>query len=618
MTTQAWLALLVTLGVFLGLQVRKGVPTDLVFVLGVSAVTLLRIITPAEALGGFANPGVILVGAMFVIAAGMRTTGVLDWIGQQLLGRVTSEPSALRRLAAALLPSSAFMPNSPVVAMMVPVVVDWCRKRNVSPSRLLIPVSYLSILGGVCTLVGTSTTLVVQAALRTEYESRRWLEMPAFRSQLREMSLFEIGQAGLPCALIGAAVLIVFARKLLPNRQDIVSQVGEHRREYLVEMLVRPECRLIGKTVEDAGLRGLEGLFLIEINRGGEILAPVTPKDVIQSGDRLVFTGVVATIVDLERIPGFVPAADLAYEVRPDERHQRHLTEAVLSRTSPLIGRTVRAANFRQRYGAAVVAVHRNGQRVTNKIGSIVLEAGDTLLLQTRTDFAEAFRDNADFYLVSAVEGSTPLRHERALLSAILMLVLVAWLSATDFPPIKDWPGFNSPAVAAVVMAALFVVTGCLPIAAARSALDLQVLITIAAAIGLGQALSASGAAAAIAAQLVQLAGQDQPYLLLIMLFALTVAFGELMSNNAVAAMMFPLAVQLAYAGGHSPRPFILGVALAASFSFLTPVGYQTNLMVMGPGGYRPMDFVRAGWPVSAAVSVTALIIIPYVWPFAG
>jgi di/tricarboxylate transporter len=428
------------------------------------------------------------------------------------------------------------------------------------------------------------------------------------------MSLFEIGQAGLPCALVGAIVLIVFARKLLPDRKDIVQQVGEHRREYLVEMLVRPECRLIGKTVEDAGLRGLEGLFLIEINRGGEILAPVTPKDVIQSGDRLVFTGVVATIIDLERIAGLVPAADLAYEVRPDERHQRHLTEAVLSRTSPLIGRTVRAANFRQRYGAAVVAVHRNGERVTNKIGTIVLEAGDTLLLQTRTDFVEAFRDNADFYLVSAVEGSAPLRHERAALSAVLMMILVIWLSGTDFMP-ETWRGLNSPAMAAVLIASLFVATRCLPISAARAALDLQVLITIAAAIGLGEALSASGAAKAVAGSLVSVVG-DQPYPLLVVLFVLTVAFGELMSNNAVAAMMFPIGVQLAFAGGYSPRPFIMGITLAASFSFLTPVGYQTNLMVMGPGGYRPMDFVRAGWPVSLAVSVTALALIPWVWPF--
>jgi di/tricarboxylate transporter len=195
------------------------------------------------------------------------------------------------------------------------------------------------------------------------------------------------------------------------------------------------------------------------------------------------------------------------------------------------------------------------------------------------------------------------------------MLVLVAWLSATDFSPIKDWPGVNSPAMAAVLIASLFVATRCLPISAARAALDLQVLITIAAAIGLGEALSVSGAAKAIADHLVVLVG-NQPYVLLIVLFALTVAFGELMSNNAVAAMMFPIAVQLAFAGDYSPRPFVMGVTLAASFSFLTPVGYQTNLMVMGPGGYRPMDFVRAGWPVSLAVSVTALCLIPWVWPF--
>ncbi len=633
MSLHALISLLVTLAVFVVLQMRRGAPTDVLFMGGLMVVTLLGVVSPTEALAGFANPALLTVGALFVVAAGLQTTGVLDRIGQHLLGNARNTTSAMWRLSVVLAGTSAFVTNTAVVAMFVPVVLDWCRRRGISPSRLLIPVSYLAIMGGTCTLIGTSTNLIVNSLLKDQYQKEQFLvtqgdghyeSLPGFHEQLRQMSMFEIGKVGLPCTIVGACCLLLLRRRLLPNRTELLEQFDERRREYLVEMLVQPECRLVGKTVGEAGLRQLRGLFLIEISREDELITPVTPSDMIHAGDRLVFTGVVTTIVDLEKIPGLVPAADLSYEVHPHQRQQRHLTEVVLSSSSPLMGRTVRSANFRERYNAAVVAVHRNGTRLPRKIGDIELEPGDTLLLQTRHEFAPRYRHSRDFYLVADVEGSQPRRHHRAWLAAGLMLLLIVWLSLTSWlPDTSPLAGFASPAIAALAIAGLMVVSHCVAAAEARSVIDLQVLLTIAAALGLGQALTVSGAAEHIAGWLAggtgAMVSSDSaayPYVLLAVLYLLTVLFTETISNNAVAVMLFPIGVAMAAASGLNPRPFVMAIALAASMSFLTPIGYQTNLMVMGPGGYRPRDYLRAGWPVALLVGITAWILIPVFWPF--
>ena len=621
--THPWIAIGVTLFVFAALQFRRGVPVDLLFLGGLVVVTISGVIDPADAFDGFASTAVLTIGGLLVVAAGLRSAGVLDWVGEKLLGNVHSEGNALRRLAVTLAATSAFMLNTALVAMMAPVVVDWCRRRNISPSRLLMPVSYLAILGGVCTLIGTSTTLVVNGKLQSEYQyqleqansaNESNSDQHAFAAAVRPMTLFELGYVGLPCAVVGVIFLILVGPRLLPNRTDMIERLDEQRREYLVEMLVTDDCPLIGRPVERAGLRHLPGLFLIEIDRDGEVITPVTPEDTIHAHDRLVFTGVVNTIVDLEKIPGLVPAADMTYEFHPKTRIRRHLTEVVLSRTSPLIGTTVREANFRQRYNAAVVAVHRNGVRLTNKIGNIILEPGDTLLLQTRSEFVTSYRNSRDFYLVSSVEGAEPRRYDKAKIAAVLVGILIIWLVAMSLFTI-DLGGLTSPAVAAITIAGLMVVTGCLRMSDARQAIDLQMLLTIAAALGLGTALARSGAAQGIAEALIDGIG-NQPYLLLIVLYLLTLVFTEMITNNAVAAMLFPLAVALAAAGGLNPRPFIIAITLAASLSFITPIGYQTNLMVMGPGGYRPVDYLKCGLPLAIVVTVTALLLIPLIWPF--
>ncbi len=621
----SWVAIAATIFVFLGLQLRRGAPTDLLFLLALIGVTIAGVITPEEAFRGFSNQALLTIAGLLVVAAGLRSSGVLDWVGNKMLGSAETERSAMLRLAPALIASSAFMLNTALVAMAAPVVVDWCRRKRISPSRLLLPVSYLTILGGVCTLIGTSTTLIANGILKAEQERRvvevneqlsagrisaeTAAEKRDFIARSGPMGLFEIGEVGLPCAIVGAMFMLFVAPRLLPNRTDMIEQLGEQRREYLVEMQVTPTCPLIGKEVESAGLRHLPGLFLIEIDREGDTLTPVSPQDVIHDGDRLIFTGVVSTIVDLERIPGLVPAADITYEIHPETRTRRRLTEVVLSRTSPLIGQTVRAANFRRLYNAAVVAIHRNGVRLTNKIGSIGLEPGDTLLLQTRDDFVSAYRNSRDFYLVSSVEGDSSRRHDKAKLAGSLVLGLIVWLILGAVPGLNLPENLASPAVASLTVAVLMILTCCLRVSEARNALDMRVLVTIAAALGLGFALEASGAARMIAFGTITAVG-DNPYLLLAVVYLAAIIMTELISNNAVAAMLLPLSIAVAEVGGIDPRPFILAVTLAASLSFATPIGYQTNLMVMGPGGYKPVDYLRCGGPLAILIAATALTLL--------
>jgi len=630
-TWHPWLAIATVVGVFLALQVRRNVSTDVLFLGALVFLALAGVVTPQEAFEGFANPGILTIAALFTVTAGLRMTGALDWVGYHLLGSARTERQALLRLALAIVASSAFLLNTAIVAMLMPVVLVWCRRHRVSPSRLLLPVSYLSILGGIITLIGTSTNLVAQAKLRSLYESHQahvravqpaelpeaWQEKgsEAFLTGLRPLTLFETGWVGLPCALVGVGILATLGLRLLPNRVDMIEQFGEKRREYLVEMLVQADCPLAGRTVEQAGLRHLPGLFLIEIDRQGQIITPVAPEDVIQVGDRLVFTGIVTTIVDLEKIRGLVPAADSNYESHPEARQQRHLTEVVLSRTSPLIGQTVREANFRKLYNAAVVAVHRNGVRLTNKIGNIRLEPGDTLLLQTRSEFVSVYRHSRDFYLVSPVEGDEPRLHHKLPLCVALALLLLGWLVLGSFwSDRSDW-SWTSPAVATMAVAVLMIVTRCMRAAEARNALDIQTLITIGAALGLGRALTESGAADMLARQMLAWVGHH-PYLLLATLYVLTVVFTEGITNNAVAAMLLPLGTMVAWNGGYDPRPFVIAITVGASLSFMTPIGYQTNLMVMGPGGYRPLDYVRCGFPMAVALAAVNLWLIPRIWPF--
>lgn len=596
MPIEAWLSLALVAVLFAGMALEWAGP-DLLMLGGLAVLILAGVLTPAEAFAGFSNEALLTVGALFVVAAGMRETGALSAAGIRMLGASGSPRVAMARMSACVTTVSAFMNNTPVVAMMLPLVMDWCRRHRVSPSKLLIPLSYFTVLGGCCTLIGTSTNLVVngmmaQAAVR--------------QPDLRPFGMFEVSLLGAPLAILGILYLLLIGYRLLPDRLDPMESHEQNAREYLVDMRVEPGCRLIGRTVEEAGLRRLPALFLIEITRGDEVRAPVEPDELLHEGDILTFTGIVNSIVDLERIPGLAPDAGAGYEGAAARRRGRRLCEAVVSPTSPLAGRTVREADFRALYNAAVVAVHRGGGRLSGRIGDIVLHAGDTLLLQTGAHFERAQRNNADFILVSSIDESRPLREDRAPVALGLILLLILLL-VTGWIPIS---------AASLLVALLMIATRCLSSSTARESIELQTLMTIGAAFGVGRALEKSGAAAAIAGGLASSLDGLGPLVALAALYGLTMLLTELISNNAAAALMFPFAVSLASALGLSPRPFAVAVMFAASLAFATPVGYQTNLMVYAPGGYRFTDFTRAGLPLNLLLWIAATLLIPVIWPF--
>jgi di/tricarboxylate transporter len=614
MDWQGWFTLAVTAVLFIAL-VREWGATDVLLVTAVVVLTLAGIITPEEAFRGFANDAMLTVAALFVVIAAMRETGALDRLGQRMLGKARTAEGALTRLAVTMNTVWLFLNNTAVVAMMLPIVTDWCRKHRVSPSRLLIPLSYFSILRGMVTLIGTSTNLVVSGLM---VQAAATHPDPAMQAGLRPIGLFEITPLGLACTVVGTLFLLTVGRKLLPDRKDLIEQLSENVREYLVDLRVEPACPLVGQSVEDAGLRRLPGLYLIEVARNGDVISPVAPDEVLKAGDVLTFTGVVGSIVELERIPGLVPIADEGYQAHAPSRRGRRLCEAVISRTSPLIGRTIRDADFRALYNAAVVAVHRNGERLKGRIGDIVLHHGDTLLLQTTAHFARAHRNNPDFILVSGVEQSRPVRHDRAPIALGILVVMVLGMVFGGFPlPI---PGMDArvPPVAVTVFTAamLLIMTRCLSAPTAREAIDWETLIAIAASFGLGKALENSGAAGAIAEVTVNTAGQWGPVAILAAIYLLTLLFTELITNNAAAAIMFPFGLAMAGEMDLSPRPFAIAIMFAASLAFAVPIGYQTHMMVYSPGGYRFGDFVRVGLPLNLLMWLLATLLIPVFWPF--
>lgn len=594
MSNDAWITIGVTV-IVLYVLAKEIAPTDMVFMGAIVLLAVLGILKPADAFGGFVNNAVLMVGGLLVVAAGLRETGVMDAIGHKFLSPIKTETGALLCLAVFCTTKSAFLNNTSTVALLIPVVLDWCRKNNVAPSKLLIPLSFLTIMGGCCTLIGTSTNLVVDGLMR--------------KANMQPMSMFEIAWVGVPCALIGLIYLLTVGRRLLPERKDLIEQLGDSRREYLVEMLVQPGCRLAGQTVEASGLRNLPGLFLFEIDRGGNIIGPVSPDVTIQAGDRLTFTGVISTIVDLKKIPGLLPAEDASYKVSTTAaRQKRRLVEAVVSQSSPLVGQTVRDAGFRSRYNAAIVAIHRNGARVVTKIGDVMLQPGDTLLMQTGPHFVQAHRNNPDFYLVSDVEDSVPLRHDRWWVAVLILLGMIVVMTTKLLDPM----------LTAFAAAGLMIATRCLSASDARQAIDWPVLISIGASFGLGTALEKTGAAEYLSLRLLEWTQPYGPYATLAAIYFMTMVLNELITNNGAAALAVPFAINAATLSHCNPRPFLMAVTLAASFAFASPVGYQTHMMVYGPGGYRFSDFVKVGVPLNVLFWVAAIVLIPLIWPFAA
>lgn len=589
MSWEAWFTLGVIGACFAALSLSR-VSSDIVMIGGLLALMLAGVLTPAEALGGLANEGMVTIGMLYIVTSALQETGAMSSILPTVLGRTSSLRVAQFRLMAPVAMLSALLNNTPLVAMLISAVNDWAKKNAISASKMMIPLSYAAIIGGTTTLIGTSTNLVVNGLLIKETDH------PG-------LGMFDIAWVGIPCAIAVIGFVVLFSRWLLPDRISATAQF-ENARSYTIEMLVEEGSALVGKTVEQAGLRHLPGLYLMEVDRHGHTIPAVSPQERLCAHDRLIFTGVIESVVDLHKIKGLTPATDQIFHIDGDQ-HERNLVEAVVSDSCPLIGVSIREGRFRTLYNAAVIAVSRNGEQICQKIGDIVLAPGDTLLLMTTPAFSEQQRNSRDFYLVSNVENSTRPRHAKAGTALAILAGMVISVTA----------GWTSMLIAAMVAAALMLVTRCTSSRIARRNVDWQVLLTIAAAFGVGKALEITGAAAHIAEQLSVIGGGD-PWMTLVVIYVVTVLFTELITNNAAAALMFPIALATAKTLGVDFMPFVIAILFAASASFATPIGYQTNLMVYGPGGYQFTDYYRIGIPITILVGVITLTLIPLIWSF--
>ncbi len=588
MTLDAWIAVAVTLGCLAGLIFSR-IGADMVLMGGVALLLALGIISPEQALSGFANQGVLTVAALYVVAAGLRETGALSYVIKILFGRPRHIELAQLRMMAPVTFLSAFLNNTPVVATFLPAVQDWARQQRMSASKLMLPLSYAAILGGTCTLIGTSTNLVVNGLMKSE------LHGPG-------LGFFELARIGIPYAVIGFVYILLMSRWLLAERVPAMEQLRDAR-EYTVEMLVESGSPLDGSTVQEAGLRHLPGLYLIEIDRDGDLVPAPAPEERLNGGDRLVFAGITESVVDLQRIKGLTPATNQVFKL-DSPRAARTLIEAVIAGHSPVSGKTVREGRFRSLYDAVVIAVARDGRRVAGKIGDIELRPGDTVLLEATPDFLDRHGNSRDFLLLRPVEGAGVPRHEHS---------WIAWLILLGFV-IVGGLGLTRLVTAAFLAAAAMVIFRCVAPDAARRSVELEVIVVIAASFGLGHALEVTGAAHNFATAMLSLGG-DNPRMVLVLIYLMTMLLTELITNNAAAVIVFPLALATTQSMGLNFTPFAIAIMLAASASFATPIGYQTNLMVYGPGGYRFSDYLKFGLPLGLLLAATASILIPIFWP---
>jgi di/tricarboxylate transporter len=564
--------------------------TDVVLIAAMIALTLLGILQPEMALQGFASAGVMTIAALYVVVAGLRETGAMAWISRAVLGRPRSLTLAQSKLMLVTGTLSAVVNNTPVVALFIPIAQEWSSRFGYSISKLLLPMNHLVILAGTCTLIGTSTNLVVNGLLVKTVPDAG-------------LGLFSLIWIGLPLTAIGFVYILIASRFLLPDRKGAVEQL-ENAREYAVEARVLPNGPLVGRTIGEVGLRGMKYAYVLDIHRGDRLLTAVGPNEVLQANDRVTFVGIVDAVNELRRMPGLMVAEDQTYQLNL-KHAQRCLVELVLAPASPMVHQTVKESNFRSRYNAAIISISREGARLEGKLGDVRLRPGDTLLVEAEQEFVARHKYTRDFLLVSRLQDSTPPNFAKAPIASGILLAMLT-ISAFEIIPLFQ---------ASFIAAGLMVATGCVRLGIARRSIEYSVLAGIAASFALGFALAESGAAALLADWIGDLA-RGNPFWALVVLYVATVVLTEIVTNNAAGVLMFPIAMAVAQDGGVNFLPYVIAVMVGASVGFITPLGYQTNLMVYGPGGYRWVDYIRFGTPLSLLIGVAAVLIIPRVWPF--
>ncbi|HMQ02380.1 MAG TPA: SLC13 family permease [Pyrinomonadaceae bacterium] len=584
------LAVLV-LAVFL--FVTEKLRVDVVALLVMGLLLLSGIISPSQGLAGFSNAATLTVGAMFVLSAGLFKTGAVSFLGE-LTGRVFKSGFWFGIFTVMLIVGvlSAFINNTPVIAIFLPILLGVARENGISASKILMPVSFASMFGGVCTLIGTSTNILVSSIAQA--------------NGLRPFTMFEFTPLGLIMFVLGAAYLMIVGIRLIPERRGSGGLVDDFAlNEYLTEVVLLPDSISVGKKIREAPLVKDLDLSIVKIEREEDLIHVPSPNEVLRSGDVLLVRCNLDQIRSLQEQEGVLFKAQTKWGDESIASADYRLLEAVLLPASKLVGSTLMRSNFRERFDATVLAIRHRGRLLREKISDTELSAGDVLLVEIRQDRIPNFRRGGDFIITSEME-TTEFRRSKALFAVGIVAAVV--LGATfEIAPIV---------VTAILGAIGLILLGCISIEEAYDAIEWKIIFLLAGVLSLGVALEQSGAAGLLSSNMLKYVGAWGPIALVSAFYLLTSILTETMSNNATAALLAPIAIASGQSLGVDPTPFLMAITFAASASFMTPVGYQTNTMIYGPGQYRFIDFVKVGSPLNVMFWILATIFIPLFWSF--
>lgn len=557
------------------------------FFIAVMVLGIFNVLTPSEILAGFANEQIAVIIMLLLLGDTIRQTSVIEAIFEKAFPKSMNYKGFLARMMIWVGGFSAFLNNTPLVAVMMPYVHQWSHRHNIAPSKLLIPLSYAAILGGCVTLIGTSTNLIVNGMV---VDQHIFPDMPP-------LDMFDFFYAGFPALIVGMLYLYFFSYRLLPNRKSVMEEYSSSDRKYLVEAEVRPNSHLVGKTLQEAEIRDMDGLVLIEIIRGNKVFQLFSDHFRLQEGDLLRFAGENKNVVRLmsENSGLTLPTVGIMSKLKKTQ-----VVEVVVSHNSTLITKTIREINFRGRYDAALLALHRNGERVLGKMDEVKLKAGDVLMLLVGEAFSSRVESEQDFYLISKIREFN--RTEKYKIYALLAGTLLAILLSA----VKLVPLFIGLFVVLILVSALKIVS---PKDLPRN-IDYNLAAIIALSLALGTAMIKTGVADMVANLIISVFLPFGRVTLLFGIYLITSMLAAYITNKAAVAIVFPISLTAAKTLGLNPEPFALVVSFAAAANFITPIGYQTNLMVYGPGNYNFRDFFKIGFPLTIIYMVVTITVL--------
>ncbi|MBN1789207.1 MAG: SLC13 family permease [Bacteroidales bacterium] len=561
------------------------------FLIAVITLGIFGVLTPSEIISGFGNEQVAVVILMLLFSDVIKKTDIIEYIFDRLFYKTRTYRGFIGRMSLAVAGLSMFMNNVPLVAVTMPYINSWTRRNNYSPSKFLIPLSYAAILGGSATLIGTSTNLIVNSMVINQ----------TLLPGLQNLSMFQFAWVGIPMIIIGGLYLVLFSNVLLPSKTPVNDELNSGAREYVIEAKVRTRSHLIGKTVGESGLADIRGLNLAAILRKSFRITDVPADVVLDGGDILVFTGETTNIADLIRDKSglILPEVGMLTRVR-----HANVIEVVVSQNSYLINKSVRNTDFRGKFDAAIIAVHRNGEKIEGKLGNVILKSGDVLLLFAGENFVSRAKDTTDFYFISKVSEFIKLDWYRVF---ILVGGLALVIALAAFSVISLFMGL----IIMILISMIFKVTD--PKELPKN-IDYNLALVIVLALALGTAMMKSGAAGLLANGIISAFLPLGKIGVLLGIYLVTSLLAAYITTKAAVAVVFPIALSVAQQLGVPGTPFVLAVSYAAACTFITPYGYVTNLMVNGPGGYSFRDFTRIGLPLTFIYMVVAVLILSAVY----